>query len=244
MIRIFVGYDSKFPALTHVFAQSILARASQPVAIIPLVLPQLKDIFSRERDPLQSTEFSFSRFLTPHLSDYEGWSIFADNDIIALDDIVKLWALRDERYAVMVVKHDHNPSERVKFLNMTQTRYEKKNWSAVMLFNNAKCRALTPDYVNTASGLKLHQFKWLKDDSLIGALPPDWNHLVGYDAPNPEAKLIHFTSGGPYFTEYGDCEFAREWWAERDNMLRISQAEKSERSSIGHVCIKELAMTN
>ncbi|NBR29730.1 MAG: aminotransferase class V-fold PLP-dependent enzyme, partial [Betaproteobacteria bacterium] len=34
------------------------------------------------------------------------------------------------------------------------------------------------DYVNTASGLELHQFKWLGDDSLIGELPHRWNHLV------------------------------------------------------------------
>ena len=31
---------------------------------------------------------------------------------------------------------------------------------------------MTPEFVNTASGLELHQFKWLGDDELIGALPP------------------------------------------------------------------------
>ena len=80
------------------------------------------------------------------------------------------WALRDDRYAVMCVKHDHNPTEDVKFLGEKQTRYQKKNWSSVMLFNCAQCKALTPDYVNTASGLELHQFKWLTSDEEIGAL--------------------------------------------------------------------------
>ncbi len=226
MIRVFVGYDSKMPALTHVFSQSILARASRPVAVIPLVLTQLEGILTRERNPLQSTEFSFSRFLTPYLSNFEGWSIFADNDVIARDDIAKLWALRDDRYAVMVVKHEQNPIEDVKFLNMPQTRYQKKNWSAVMLFNNTRCRALTPEYVNTASGLELHQFKWLGDDSLIGSLPFEWNHLVGYSEPNPDAKFVHYTIGGPYFTEYSDCEFSKEWWTEREEMLRVVQLEQ------------------
>ncbi len=99
------------------------------------------------------------------------------------DDIAQLWALRDERFAVQVVKHQHRPRETTKFLGQPQTTYEKKNWSSVMLFNNARCTALTEDYVNNATGLELHQFKWLGDDRLIGELPPRWNHLVGYDDP-------------------------------------------------------------
>jgi hypothetical protein len=113
------------------------------------------------------------------------------------------------------------PSEEVKFLGATQTRYEKKNWSSVMLFNCARCQALTPDYVNSASGLDLHRFNWLGDDDLIGALPSRWNHLVDYDPPRPatELSLLHFTIGGPYFPEYKDCGYADLWRAERENML-------------------------
>ena len=73
------------------------------------------------------------------------------------DDVVKLWDLRDESYAVMAVKHVHEPKETVKFLGEPQSKYAKKNWSSVMLFNNALCRSLTPAYVNDASGLELHQ---------------------------------------------------------------------------------------
>jgi hypothetical protein len=93
-----------------------------------------------------------------------------------------------------------------------------------MLFNNERCKALTPDYVNTATGLELHQFKWLGDDKLIGALPNRWNHLVGYDAPCKDAALVHYTLGGPYFNEYRDCEYAAEWLAERDRMLHCGLA--------------------
>ncbi|MGA0116745.1 MAG: glycosyltransferase, partial [Burkholderiales bacterium] len=180
--------------------------------------------FSRERHPLQSTDFSFSRFLTPHLSNYEGWSVFMDCDMLMLADIAKLWALRDERYAVMVVKHNHAPKEKRKFLNEPQTQYDKKNWSSVMLFNNARCRALTPAFVNTASGLELHQFKWLDHDDLIGSLPDRWNHLVGYNPPRPDAALVHYTLGGPYFEAYRDCEYAQEWFAEREAMLHAGIA--------------------
>jgi hypothetical protein len=85
--------------------------------------------------------------------------------------------------------------------------------------NCARCFALTPEYVNSASGLELHQFKWLGDDALIGALPARWNHLVGYDAADPGAALAHFTIGGPWFKEFADCEFAGEWRSARDAML-------------------------
>lgn len=219
MIQVFIGFDPREAVAYSVLAYSIQARASCPVAIAPLALPQLAGILTRERHPLQSTDFSFSRFLTPYLSDYAGWSLFMDCDMLVLDDIAKLFEQRQDRYAVMAVKHVHTPKEDVKFLNQPQSKYEKKNWSSVMLFNNARCRALTPKYVNTASGLELHQFKWLEGDHLIGSLDFGWNHLVGYDPPRKGVSLVHYTLGGPYFDEYRDCEYASEWFAERDRML-------------------------
>ncbi|MEK0446788.1 MAG: hypothetical protein RLZZ399_2109 [Verrucomicrobiota bacterium] len=226
MIKLFIGYDSKLPALYNVFAHSVQSRSSRPVATAPLMLSQLQGVFQRPHNPLQSTEFSFSRFLVPYLCDFQGWAIFADNDVICRADIAELWDLRDDRYSVMVVKHEQPEKTQTKFLGMPQTPYQKKNWSAVMMFNNAKCTALTPEYVNTATGLELHQFKWLGDDNLIGALPREWNHLVDYDAPNPNAKFVHYTGGGPYFKEYVGCEYSDEWFAERDSMLKVTQTDE------------------
>ena len=223
MIRVFIGYDPREAVAYSVLAHSIQARASQPVSIAPLKLSDLETVLTRERDPLQSTDFSFSRFLTPYLSDYTGWSVFMDCDMLMLKDIAELWSLRDDRYAVKVVQHDHVPKESTKFLGEPQTTYERKNWSSVMLFNNALCHALTPDYVNQASGLDLHQFKWLEDDDLIGALPHRWNHLVGYNPARPDASLVHFTLGGPYFPEFADCEYAEAWRSERNAMIRAGE---------------------
>ncbi len=219
MIRVFIGFDPRETVAYNVLAHSIQARASEPVAIAPLALSQLKSVHTRERHALQSTDFSFTRFLTPYLSGYAGWSLFMDCDMLMRDDVAKLWNLRDGRCAVQVVKHDHKPREAIKFLGAAQTVYAKKNWTSVMLFNNAKCRALTPHYVNTASGLELHQFKWLASEALIGEVPHRWNHLVGYDAPSADVSLAHYTIGGPYFPEYANCSFADEWRAERDAML-------------------------
>ncbi len=224
-IRIFIGYDPREAVTFSVLAHSIHRHATRPISITPLMLSQLGAVFTRARDPLQSTDFSFSRFLTPYLSGYDGWSVFTDCDMIVREDIANLWALRDDRYALMCVQHNHVPREKTKFLGSKQTKYNKKNWSSVMLFNNSKCRALTPDFVNTASGLELHQFKWLDGDHLIGALPERWNHLVGVNDPDAAAGLVHYTIGGPYFGEYRDCEFAGDWFAEHDLMERCDQRE-------------------
>jgi lipopolysaccharide biosynthesis glycosyltransferase len=226
VIPVFIGFDQRETVAFNVLAHSIQATASQPVSITPVRLSQLKHVFSRERHALQSTDFSFSRFLTPYLSSYSGWSVFMDCDMLMRADIAELWRLRDERFAVMVVQHEHVPPETTKFLGEPQTKYEKKNWSSVMLFNNALCTRLTPEYVSSASGLELHQFKWLADDARIGALPHRWNHLVGYDRPREDAALVHFTLGGPYFDAYADCEYAVEWRRARDDMLYASSRTK------------------
>ena len=69
-----------------------------------------------------------------------------------------------------------------------------------MIFNCSKCKKLSPDYVNSASGLDLHRFNWLEDEGLIGELDKSWNYLV--DEINPEnfingtklpVKLAHWT---------------------------------------------------
>jgi lipopolysaccharide biosynthesis glycosyltransferase len=229
MIRYFIGYDEREAGAFSVLSYSIQRHASEPVSITPVMLKQLEaaKLYWREPNPLASTDFSFSRFLVPYLCDFRGWAIFSDNDMLMLDDVANLWKLRDERYAVQVVKHNHVPKEETKFLGRTQTKYQKKNWSSVMLLNCAKCTRLTPDYVNTASGLELHQFKWLDGDEQIGELPSRWNHLVGYDAPRRDASLVHFTIGGPYFAEYEQCEYAAEWFAERERMNKVQQRAKA-----------------
>ena len=125
----------------------------------------------RPRGEHDSTEFSNARFMVPALCNYDGWAIFMDCDMLMLDDIGNLWDLRDDDYAVMCVHHDHVPKEETKFLGQPQTKFEKKNWSSVMLMNCAKCSALTPEYVNEATGLALHRFQWLDGDHLIGEIP-------------------------------------------------------------------------
>jgi Glycosyl transferase family 8 len=214
LVKVFIGYDRRIPVAFTTLAHSITKHSSLPVGIVPINLKNIRNHFHRKADPLQSTEFSFSRFLTPFLSNYDGWSLFMDNDIVVREDIRRLWDLRDDQYAVMCVKHDHQPEGQTKFLGEKQTRYQKKNWSSVMLFNNPRCRALTPDYVNSATGLELHQFKWLEGDEMIGELPAKWNYLANCTKGVLNPSAIHYTEGGPYYPDYQNTEFAREWFEE------------------------------
>ena len=225
MIPVFIGLDIRENISFHVLSESIHSRASEPVSITPVSLSQLGELMWRKKSPLQSTDFSFSRFLVPYLSGFNGWAVFMDCDMLVLDDIANLWKLRDNQFAVQVVKHDHQPKETTKFLGAPQTNYEKKNWSSVMLLNCPKCKALTPEYVNTASGLDLHRFNWLESEDLIGEIPHRWNHLVAYDAPVPvdQVSNLHYTIGGPYFDEYKDTEYAKEWFDERNAVLKCEQ---------------------
>ena len=219
-IRVFIGYDSAEIAAYHVLSHSLLSQASCPITITPIKLDLLKQLYSRPL-PNQSTEFSFSRFVVPHLCNYDGWAIFMDCDMLCRADIAELWGLRDPNYAVQVVKHEHKPNNAVKFNHHPQVVYPKKNWSSVMLFNCNRALTLTPNYVNEASPVALHQFHWLEDEALIGALPGQWNHLVGYDAFDSQAKIVHFTEGGPYFSSYADCDYADEWFTVREDMLSV-----------------------
>ena len=213
MINIFVGYDSKEKAAFSTLAYSILKNSSKPVAITPIYLENIKDDFVRERNNISSTEFSFSRFMIPHLMNYQGWALFMDCDMLMFEDIAELWRMRDDSKAIQVCKHDYVPKEKTKFLGQTQTAYPKKNWSSFMLMNCKKCSTLTPDYVNRASGLELHQFKWLEGDHLIGDLPLEWNWLVGEYEHKEDVKNIHFTEGGPWFDDYKNCDYSKDWFA-------------------------------
>ena len=94
-----------------------------------------------------------------------------------------------------------------------------------MLLNCSRCTALTPEYVNTATGLELHRFHWLAGDHEIGAVPEGWNHLVAVqDAAKAEvAPLLHWTLGGPWFKAQRTMggELAAEWFASRDKAFRL-----------------------
>ena len=211
MINLFVGFDPREAVAYHVFCNSIIQNTSVPVQITPLVLSQLKE-FNETHDD-RSNDFVYSRFLTPYLSDFKGWAIFADGDMICQGDLKELIDMADPSKAVMVVKHDYQTKATQKYLGNINENYPRKNWSSVILWNceHPKHKILTPDFVSKQTGKVLHRFSWL-DDQDIGELPLEWNWLASEYRVNREAKLIHFTLGTPCFKDYKNSDMADIWY--------------------------------
>lgn len=213
MINLYVGYDPREAAVYHTFCQSVIENASGPVRFIPLHQPLISN-FDGQRDGTNA--FIFSRYLIPYLQNFVGYSLFADGDMIVTEDIYELYALRDYTKAVQVVKHDYKTDHPIKYigtpLQNSNIDYPRKNWSSVMIWNcgHKANKVLTKEFVAEASGSVLHRFTWLHDEE-IGALPPEWNHLVGEYPENPDAKLYHHTLGSPGFEHYRDCESSKDW---------------------------------
>jgi len=226
-LRIFIGYDDRERITYHVLSHSIQRRASIPISITPLNRATLTAVFDRPRGQYESTDFSISRFIVPYLCDFSGWSVFMDCDMLCLDDVAELarYATLMDKYSVSVrcVQHKaYEPKDQIKFLGEEQTRYERKNWSSVMLFNNALCTKLTPEYVNSAPGLVLHQFRWAEDHKIRG-MPNRWNWLVGepgYEKIPDKVSLLHFTRGSPCFKEHSEQPGADLWRAELAHMTQ------------------------
>jgi lipopolysaccharide biosynthesis glycosyltransferase len=204
MIKVYVGYDPREDIAYRVCRYSILKHCPN-AEVIPLTKP---NVYTRPRDEQGSTEFTFTRFLIPYLNNYQGWALYVDCDFLFTEDVSKLFALADEQYSVMVVKHDYRPRANTKMDGQVQYQYPRKNWSSLILWNCSKNK-LDPDLVNTASGQYLHRFQWL-DDNQIGSIDKEWNWLVGwYKEGTP--KALHYTEGGPWFKNYEFCEYHEIW---------------------------------
>ena len=220
MINVFIGFDEGEKVSYHILSESIRRQSSVPVSITPLCLSNIPE-FKRELQPNQSTEFAFSRFLVPYLSDYKGWSLFLDSDMMFRDDIKNLWDMIDKDKSIMCCKHDYVPKQNVKFRGAKNEPFPKKNWSSFMLMNNHRCKMLSKEYVETATGLELHQFKWTHEEN-VGELPLEWNWLVGEYDYNKNAKNVHWTLGGPYFKDYAKSDYADEWFRLYNETIEIN----------------------
>lgn len=217
-IIIVVGFDQRESVAYHTFTQSILEKASLPIAFIPLAINTLKDYEEKHVD--KSNDFIYSRFLTPYLNNFQGWAIFADGDMICQADIKDLWDLRDESKALLVVKHNYQTKSHHKYLGNINENYPRKNWSSLILWNceHPKHRILTPDFIANQTGKFLHRFSWL-DDADIGELSPEWNWLAIEYPENKNAKLIHYTLGTPCFEDYRNSEMSEIWHVTQKRIL-------------------------
>lgn len=224
-MKIFIGYDSLQQEASAVCEYSLRKHASTPLEIYHLNQQQLienNDYFRRDSG---STEFAFTRFLVPHLCDFDGWSMFVDSDFLFTYDINKLFdkvltsAMAEDR-AVYVCKHpEYVPKSPTKFYGQQQLALPMKNWSSLMLFNNShqSTKNLSKMMVNNVTPAFLHRFGWC-DPSEIGHISLMWNWLVGeYDGGLPIPFGIHFTNGGPFNGVHGQ-DYEDIWLGYRDEL--------------------------
>jgi len=222
-MKIFIGYENEYPESFEVCAESI-RRFNPNHEIIPLIKSELeeKGLYTREYQG-ESTDFAFTRFLVPFLSDYKGYALFCDGDFMwrcdpqEIEDYAK-----QSNYSpsVWVVKHPPfltTPYKKMK--GKANMSYPKKYWSSLMYFNNDKCFSLTSDLVNSWSGKDLHEFAWASE---IGDLPAEYNAMVNY-YKFPQAKAVHFTDGGPWLDIHDDMLYSTEWLKIYKNLQKAKE---------------------
>jgi len=227
-LHIYIGFDAIDHLAYRVCEKSILDNTRADVQIHPLrdwqlrgegfyTRPYLMNPNGQKQDlitgALHSTEFSFTRFLTPIIhraKRREGPCLFIDADQMFLGDVAELFALADRDFDVQVVKHVHNPKEETKTVGVVQQQYMRKNWSSVMLFPNAETAQLTLEDVNYRGRGYLHGFEWV-NPSRIGPLPEEWNWLEGWSKSSIAPKNVHFTRGTPDLPGYEDVAYAETY---------------------------------
>jgi len=212
-MRIYIGYDSREVDAYAVCEHTLRKYSSTELDIIPLKQKELrtKGYYRRPQNEKVSTEFTFTRFLVPFLNGFSGYCLFCDCDFMFTQDVNQLLKYANDEHAVSVCKHDYIPKSSIKMDGQANPFYPRKNWSSLILYNCAHSAntVLGPQTIATATPSWLHRFSWLEDNQ-IGDIPLTWNHLVGqYDKPLPAA--IHFTEGGPWFENYRDVDYSKEW---------------------------------
>lgn len=252
---IWVGYDTREAAAWAVTMRSLQNNMNWwDIDVHSLVLSDLRArgfykrpteirdgrMFDVISEAPMATEFAITRFLIGQLTKYlvsrrnfsedgqHGWAIFMDCDMLVRRSIRPLFEFLEKHpnKAMFCVQHQHIPNSDVKMDNQIQTTYARKNWSSLYAINldHPANDALDLELVNTVPGRDLHRFCWLEDKD-IGALPVEYNWLVGHSPQNVDPVVVHFTDGLPFVPGYENVPFADEWrrifrsWSRADYQL-------------------------
>ena len=160
-IPIFIGYDPQERAATNVLIDSLYQNGSA-LWRSPLVTPQLE---AGSVSPRARSKTEHSLFVHPfpgaYLMGYQGWALFMDCDMLcrpisSSSGISGMTPMAPCAYSMSMCLGDREvprrgaerlPEKELEFPNAAQLQ---------------PLRKLTPDYVNTATGLELHRFHWLE----------------------------------------------------------------------------------
>jgi len=215
--RIFIGYDEAQRGSWHCLTHSIMEKSSLPVQFIPLYYKTVPGYGREVKEGY--TQFSYLRYYIPSMCNFEGWALYQDSDQFWRSDIAELWKLRDDKYDLMCHKSGMN-QKTIRGDHMKM--YAKANYHSVSLWNCEKLKHLTPTFINKASREYLRDMNWTTDEK-TGVFGAEFNHLVDVYNPNDNAKVIHFTIGGPWHPGFAKAPYSDEWRALHN---RMSTAEK------------------
>lgn len=211
MQHVFFGHDERVEAGTTAFLRSAITHSRGALALTPITRGNMRDVKEG------SNAFTFRRFLVPWMLGYRGWAVFVDGaDMLCRADLGDLFDLIHYPDAVRVVKHRYRTQHPRKYcgtaMECDNADYERKNWASMMLVNCAHFawRNVTPEFLEKANPLALLQLRFIPDE-FIGSLPKVWNWLADEDGENPDAKILHWTSGSPGIKAYGNSPMAEEW---------------------------------
>lgn len=217
-MKVFIGWDSREDIAYQVCKKSIQLK-NNSIQVYPIKQNTLRELglYTREDDTMASTEFTITRFLVPYLSDYSGLSIFMDCDMLVQTDLHKVLSEIDLKHPVSCVQHEpYIPHSNIKMDGKKQYSYPRKNWSSFMVFNCGHediKNNLNLNNVNLSKPQYLHRMEWA---SSIGSLNHTWNYLVSYYNDLESPNVLHYTDGGPWFKDYENCDFSKNWKNVRD----------------------------
>jgi hypothetical protein len=199
-----------------------LAHAKEPVSLTPITR------MAWPYFPEGTNAFTLRRFLVPYMCEFRGWALFVDgSDMLCRSDICEVFRCKDARKAVQVVKQSYETKSQRKYrgsrMEADNGDYPRKQWASVMLIHGGHpaWRRVSPEYVRDVEPIRLLQLSFI-DDEDIGELPVEWNWLVDERGENEKAKIIHFTTGIPAFTQHADAPMANEWQAALLNATAVS----------------------
>lgn len=201
-LMVYSGWDPRQTEAAEVFRHSVLVNAKGDVDVLFLRLSEFPSFARRG-----VTEFSYSRFLVPHLQGFQGRAVFADGcDMLCLGDMSELAAIDMHGAAVMVVKNEAPRQDRPRV------------WTSFMLLDCARLKCWTPQHVSSAPDERLMRLRDLPDPE-IGALDPSWNTLVmPGNEPPPGTRIAHWSAlANPNGSGWIDRSKSKLWaeWRER-----------------------------
>ena len=188
-LKVFIGSEPSQEVAASVLEHSIISRCSRPVRVT--LLPSSTSRVPKDARNRPRTRFSFSRFLIPSMCEFRGRALYLDADMQVFGDIAELWRIPFDGKRVLCT------SQPAPDVSKDNGAFRAGRQMSVMLLD---CARLDWDIDSIIDGLDRGEFSYeelmfdlciVPPDDIDDRLPPEWNHLGGYEPG--VTKLLHYT---------------------------------------------------